>query len=62
MMKLSAQEREAMLLMVDGKRDKEIAETLTLTLRGVQKTLDRARDKLGAETRPQAAVIFVRHA
>ena len=46
-------------LLLEGKRDKEIATELGIRPRTVVQRISRVCDKLGAFTRPQAAAIYV---
>lgn len=57
---LSRRQAQAMDLLVQGKRDSEIARELGISHRTAQHHVDTACAKLGADTRPQAAVLFDR--
>ena len=58
---LSQQERRVVSAVADGKTDKEIAQMLKLQPKTVRNYLDRAFEKLGVNSRTQAAVLFDRH-
>lgn len=61
MIGLTQRERQAMELLIQGKRDKEIAQSLEISPRTAQKHVDSACNKLGALTRSQAAAMYVRN-
>jgi DNA-binding NarL/FixJ family response regulator len=58
---LSEQERRVIAAVADGKTDKEIAAALGLQPKTVRNYLGRAFEKLGVNSRTQAAVLFDRH-
>jgi DNA-binding NarL/FixJ family response regulator len=58
---LSEQERRVVAAVADGKTDKEIAAALGLQPKTVRNYLGRAFEKLGVNSRTQAAVLFDRH-
>jgi len=58
--KLSDRERTVLLLAADGLTDKEIANSLGLSLKTVHTYWDRMRGKLGASTRTQILAKFLR--
>jgi DNA-binding NarL/FixJ family response regulator len=58
---LSQQERRVVSAVANGKTDKEIAQTMKLQPKTVRNYLDRAFEKLGVNTRTQAAILFDRH-
>lgn len=57
---LSSQEQRVLAEVAAGKTDKEIAEALNLQPKTVRNYLDRVFEKLGVNTRTQAALIFDR--
>jgi DNA-binding NarL/FixJ family response regulator len=58
---LSEQERRVLAAVADGKTDKEIAVALGLQPKTVRNYLERIFEKLGVNSRTQAAVLFDRH-
>jgi DNA-binding NarL/FixJ family response regulator len=58
---LSEQERRVLAAVADGKTDKEIAVALGLQPKTVRNYLERVFEKLGVNSRTQAAVLFDRH-
>jgi DNA-binding NarL/FixJ family response regulator len=58
---LSQQERRVVSAVADGKTDKEIAQMLKLQPKTVRNYLDRVFEKLGVNTRTEAAILFDRH-
>ena len=58
---LSEQEHRVIAAVADGKTDKEIAAALGLQPKTVRNYLGRAFEKLGVNSRTQAAVLFDRH-
>jgi two-component system response regulator DevR len=58
---LSEQERRVLAAVADGKTDKEIASAMGLQPKTVRNYLDRVFEKLGVNSRTQAAVLFDRH-
>jgi DNA-binding NarL/FixJ family response regulator len=58
--KLTEKEKQVMELLVQGKRDREIGLLLGVRPRTVTHRIWSVCNKLGAETRAQAAVIFAR--
>lgn len=60
-MNLSEKECAVMHYVINGKRDKEIALLLGVTMRTVTHRVWSSMNKLGAETRAHAAVIFSRN-
>ena len=57
---LTRQETRVMELLIEGRRDKEIASILGLSPRTVTVFIENACDKLNTRTRIQAAVTFDR--
>ena len=57
---LSKQERRVLAAVADGKTDKEIAVALGLQPKTVRNYLERVFEKLGVNSRTQAAVLFDR--
>ena len=57
---LTKQEARVMELLIEGRRDKEIASILGLSPRTVTVFIEKACDKLNTRTRTQAAVTFDR--
>jgi DNA-binding CsgD family transcriptional regulator len=51
---LTPREREVLALVCDYKRDKEIAEALGISLRTVEKHMEKLRQKLGIKSRREA--------
>ena len=58
---LSEQERRVLAAVADGKTDKEVASAMGLQPKTVRNYLDRVFEKLGVNSRTQAAVLFDRH-
>ena len=58
---LSEQERRVLAAVADGKTDKAIAVALGLQPKTVRNYLERVFEKLGVNSRTQAAVLFDRH-
>ena len=58
MIGLTDKERRTMDLLIEGRRDREIAEILGVSHRTVAHTVTRVCNKLGALTRAQAAAMF----
>ena len=56
--RLSPQELRVLAEVVNGKTDKEVASALNLQVKTVRHYLDNVFDKLGVNTRTQAAVIY----
>jgi len=58
---LSPQELRVLAEVVNGKTDKEVASALNLRVKTVRHYLDSVFEKLGVNTRTQAAVLFVQN-
>lgn len=58
---LSHREREVLLFLVDGRSNREIAETLSLSLRTVENHVQHILTKLNVDSRTTAATYAVRH-
>jgi two-component system response regulator DegU len=54
---LTAREREVLTLVAAGKRDREIAGALFLSLKTVENHVRHVRHKLGVRTRTEAALL-----
>jgi DNA-binding NarL/FixJ family response regulator len=50
---LSDRERQVLALLADGRRDQDIANTLSISVRTVRSHLDRIREKTGRRRRPE---------
>ncbi len=59
--RLSAQELRVLAEVVNGKTDKEVASALNLQVKTVRHYLDTVFEKLGVNTRTQAAVIYIQN-
>ena len=59
---LSPQELNVLQEVAAGRTDKEVAFTLGLQTKTVRNYLDRVFEKLGVNTRTQAALLYNRHA
>jgi len=57
---LTTQETQVMELVLEGKRDKEISRLLMISAASITNAVERARKKMNARTRSQAAVAFDR--
>lgn len=57
---LSPRERQCLTFLAKGKRLKDIAESLGIKVKTVDKQVSSARDKLGATTNEQAVAIAIR--
>lgn len=53
---LTVREREVLALVADGRRNREIAHTLRISIKTVEYHLNNAFDKLGAGSRTEAVV------
>jgi DNA-binding NarL/FixJ family response regulator len=58
---LSKREREVLQLLVEGRSNPEIAETLFLSQKTVRNHVTSILNKLGVETRTAAATLAIRH-
>lgn len=57
---LSPRERQCLTFLAKGKRLKDIADSLGIKVKTVDKQVSSARDKLGATTNEQAVAIAIR--
>jgi len=55
---LTRREHDVLVLVADGKTNRQIAERLTLSPRTVQKHLEHLYDKLGVRSRTAAAMML----
>lgn len=58
---LSPREAEVLRLVAAGKRNREIADALVISIRTVETHVARTYTKLGAANRTEAAVLAMRH-
>ena len=58
---LTEREKWVMELLIQGKRDREIGMILGIRAHSVATKMERICNKLGAETRAQAAAIFLKN-